>query len=226
MSNVLVFKRNPLFAQLSTEQLTHLASLARPHRHGKDHVIFNEGDAGMALYMIVKGRVKIAQSSPDGKERTLALLRPGDVFGELALIDGGPRSADAVVTEDSELLVVPREKFLTFVMEQPQVAMSLLVVLSHRLRHTNLLVHDAAFFDVRGRLARVLLELARGEGETEPGGALVCPQLTQSELASMVGVTRESINKWLRYYERSGTVTRRRGRLNILDPQRLTADIS
>jgi len=226
MSSVLVFKRSPLFAQLSMEQLTRLASLARPQRHGKEHVIFNEGDAGTAWYMIVKGRVKISKSSPDGKERTLVLLGPGDVFGELALIDGEPRSADAVVAEDSEFLVVSREEFLTFVMDQPQVAMSLLVVLSQRLRHTNLLVHDAAFFDVGGRLARVLLELARGEGETEPGGALVCPRLTQSELASMVGVTRESINKWLRYYERSGTVTRRHGRLVVLDPQRLAADIS
>jgi CRP-like cAMP-binding protein len=226
MSSTLVFKQNPLFAQLSMGQLTRLTELARTHRHGKEHVIFNEGDEGTALYTIVKGRVKISQSSPDGKERTLALLGPGDVFGELALLDGGPRSADAVIAEDAELLVIPRQDFLTFVMEQPQVAMSLLVVLSQRLRHTNLLVHDAAFFDVRGRLARMLLELARADGAAEPSGALVCPQLTQSELASMVGVTRESINKWLRYYERSGIVTRRGGRLVVLDPQRLTADIS
>lgn len=226
MSNALVFKQIPLFAQLSTEQLTRLAGLARPHRHGKEHVIFNEGDPGTALYLIVKGRVKIGQSSPDGKERILALLGPGDVFGDLALLDGGPRSADAVVAEDAELLVIPRQEFMTFVLEQPQVAMRLLVVLSQRLRRTNLLVHDAAFFDVRGRLARVLLELARADGEAEPGGALLCPQLTQSDLAGMVGVTRESINKWLRYYERSGIVLRRRGRLVVVDPQRLAADIS
>lgn len=226
MSSALAFRQNPLFADLSMDQLTRLAELARTHRYGKEHVIFNEGDPGTALYMIVTGRVKISQSSPDGKERTLALLGPGDVFGELALLDGGPRSADAVVAEDSELRVIPRQEFLTFVMDQPQVAMSLLVVLSQRLRHTNLLVHDAAFFDVRGRLARALLELARAEPKMEPGPALVCPQLTQSELASIVGVTRESINKWLRYYERSGAVIRRRGRLVVLDPQRLSADIS
>jgi CRP/FNR family transcriptional regulator, cyclic AMP receptor protein len=226
MSSALAFRQNSLFAELSMEQVTRLAELARTHRYGKEHVIFNEGDPGTALYMIVTGRVKISQSSPDGKERTLALLGPGDVFGELALLDGGPRSADAVVAEDSELRVIPRQEFLTFVTEQPQVAMSLLMVLSQRLRHTNLLVHDAAFFDVRARLARILLELARAEPKMGSGPALVCPQLTQSELASMVGVTRESINKWLRYYERSGTVTRRRGRLVVLDPQRLTADIS
>lgn len=226
MSSAQVFKRNPLFANLSLGQIEQLTALARSHRYRRNHVIFNEGDPGTALYMIVKGRVKVSQSSPDGKERTLALLSPGDVFGELALLDEQARSADAVVVEDSELLVVPRKDFLGFIITQPQAAMSLLVVLSQRLRRTNLLVHDAAFFDVRGRLARVLLDLARADGETEPGGALVCPRLTQSELASMVGVTRESVNKWLRHYERAGLITRRRGRLVILDPLRLGADIA
>lgn len=226
MSSAQVFKRNPLFANLSLGQIEQLTALARSHRYRRNHVIFNEGDPGTALYMIVKGRVKVSQSSPDGKERTLALLSPGDVFGELALLDEQARSADAVVVEDSELLVVPRKDFLGFIITQPQAAMSLLVVLSQRLRRTNLLVHDAAFFDVRGRLARVLLDLARADGETEPGGALVCPRLTQTELASMVGVTRESVNKWLRHYERAGLITRRRGRLVILDPLRLGADIA
>jgi CRP/FNR family transcriptional regulator, cyclic AMP receptor protein len=226
MSTAPIFKQNPLFANLSAEHLARLAGLARMHRYARERAIFNEGDPGTALYMIAKGRVKISQSSPDGKERTLVLLGAGDVFGELALLDGDPRSADAVVVEDAELLVVPREDFLSFVMQQPQVAMNLLVVLTKRLRRTNLLVHDAAFFDVRGRLARVLLELARAERATEPGGAMVCPKLTQSELASLVGVTRESINKWLRHYERGGILARRRGRLVILNPQRLHADIA
>jgi CRP-like cAMP-binding protein len=226
MSSAQVFKQNPLFASLSLDQIEHLTSRARSHRYRRNQIIFNEGDPGTAFYMIVKGRVKMSHSSPDGKERTLALLSPGDVFGEMALLDEQARSADAVVVEDAELLVVPRKEFLSFIMTQPQVAMSLLVVLSQRLRHTNVLVHDAAFFDVRGRLARVLLDLARAHGETEPGGALVCPRLTQSELASLVGVTRESVNKWLRQYERDGLIANRRGRLVILNPQRLGADLA
>ncbi len=226
MSSAQVFKKNPLFAQLSSGQIEQLTTRGRPRRYRRNQVVFNEGDPGTALYMIVTGRVKMSQSSPDGKERTLVLLSPGDVFGEMALLDEQARSADAVVVEDAELLVVPRKEFLGFIMAQPQAAMSLLVVLSQRLRHTNLLVHDAAFFDVRGRLARVLLDLASADGETEAGGALVCPRLTQSELASMVGVTRESVNKWLRHYERDGLITRRRGRLVILDPLRLGADIA
>ena len=157
------------------------------------------------MYVIVKGRVKIARSSLDGKERTLVLLGPGDFFGEL---------------------VLPREEFRAFLLEQPQVAMELLVVLSRRIRRTSQIVHDAAFFDVRGRLARVLLELAKAEGKPDAGGALVCPHLTQGELAGMVGVTRESINKWLRTLERHGTVAQRRGRLVLLEPERLRDEIA
>jgi len=226
MSSALVLKQTPLFAHLSEAHLARLAGLARTHRYGRERVVFNEGDPGTALYVIVKGRIKISQSSPDGKERALGLLGPGAVFGELAVLDGGPRSADAVVLEDVELLAVPREAFLAFLLEHPQAAMSLLVVLSQRLRRTDQLVSDAAFFDVRGRLARVLLELAQTQGQRESDGAFACPQLTQTELASMVGVTRESINKWLRYYERRGTLTRRRGRLVVADPERLKADIA
>ncbi len=225
MSSALVLKQTPLFGQLSEDHLARLVELARTQRYSKERVIFNEGDPGAALYVVVRGRIKISQSSPDGKARTLGLLGPGAVFGELAVLDGGARSADAVVLEDAELLTIPRDAFLAFLEVHPQVAMNLLLVLSQRLRRTDQLVSDAAFFDVRGRLARVLLELAQAQGQRESEGAFVCPQLTQTELASLVGVTRESVNKWLRYYERHGTLTRRRGRLVVVDPERLKADI-
>jgi len=223
MSSPAVFQRSPLFAQLTEGQLVRLAGLAVPRRYAKDHVIFQEGDAGTALYVIVEGRVRIARSSPDGRERTIILLGPGDFFGELALLDGGARSEDAIVHEDSELLLVPREDFLAFLLEQPQVSMSLLVALSQRLRRTSQLVNDAAFFDVRARLARILLELAQAEDPENPDR--VVPRLTQAELAAMVGVTRESINKWMRFYERRGTLARRGGRWVVVDPQRLLDDI-
>jgi CRP-like cAMP-binding protein len=226
MPDLAVFQQSSLFAHLSLGQLSRLATLAQPRRYRKDQVVFNEGDPGTALYVIVKGRVKIACSSLDGKERTLALLGPGDCFGELGVLDGGPRSADAVAVEDADALVFHREEFRVFLLEQPQVAMELLVVLSRRIRRTSQIVHDAAFFDVRGRLARVLLELAKAEGKLDAGGGLVCPHLTQGELAGMVGVTRESINKCLRALERQGTVTQRRGRLVLLKPERLRDEIA
>ena len=226
MPDIAVFQHSPLFAHLSADQLSRLAALARPRRYGGDQVIFNEGDPGASLYVIMQGRVKIARSSPDGKERTIALLGPGDLFGELALLDGDARSADAVALEDSQVLVVPREEFRAFLMEHPQVAMGLLVVLSRRLRRTSQIVHDAAFFDVRGRLARVLLELAQAEAHGESAGSLICPRLTQAELANMVGVTRESINKWLRVFEQRGTLAKRHGRLVVTDPESLRKEIS
>ena len=215
-----------MFAHLSAGPLARLAALAQLRRYGKDQVIFSEGDPGSALYTIVKGRIKIARSSLDGRERTIALLGPGDFFGELALLDGDPRSADAIAVEASEVLVVPRKDFSGFLMEHPQVAMDLLVVLSRRLRRTSQIVHDAAFFDVRGRLARLLLELAQAEGQGAAAGPLVCPPLTQAELANMVGVTRESINKWLRVFVQQGTIARRRGRLVLTDPESLERELA
>ncbi len=220
-----VFRQNPLFAQLSQAQLGQLVGLALHQHFRKGAVIFHEGDPGTALFIVEKGRVKILLSSPDGKERILALLRGGDFFGELALLDGGARSADAVALEDSELLVLPREAFLSFLADQPGAAVGLMAGLSRRLRSSDQLIHDAAFFDVRGRLARALLDMAQAEGEKGPDGVLICPRLSQAELANLVGATRESINKWIRYYERRGVLQRRRGQLALTDPERLRADI-
>ncbi len=220
-----VFKQNPLFGELSEAQLVSLAGLARRQRFARGAVVFREGDDGTALFIIERGRVKIVLSSPEGKERILALLRTGDFFGELALLDGGARSADAVALEDSDLLVLPREAFLGFLSAHPGAAINLVASLSKRLRHTDMLVHDAAFFDVRGRLARTLLDLAQREGEGGPDGILICPRLSQTELANMVGTTRESINKWIRFYGRLGAVQNRGGRLVLVDPSRLRTDI-
>ncbi len=127
--------------------------------------------------------------------------------------------------EDSDLLVLPREAFRGFRSDHPGAATGLIASLSTRLRHTDQLVHDAAFFDVRGRLARTLLDLAQREGEKGPNGLLICPRLSQTELANMVGATRESINKWVRYYGRVGAVQHQGGRLVLTDPGRLQADI-
>ncbi|HLW61625.1 MAG TPA: Crp/Fnr family transcriptional regulator [bacterium] len=226
MPDPAVFQQSPLFAHLSAGPLARLAALAQARRYAKDQVIFSEGDPGSALYTIVKGRIKIARSSLDGKERTIALLGRGDFFGELALLDGDPRSADAIAVEASEVLIVPREAFRGFLLEHPQVAMDLLVVLSRRLRRTSQIVHDAAFFDVRGRLARLLLELAQAEGQGASADSLVCPLLTQAELANMVGVTRESINKWLRVFVQQGAIARRRGRLVVTDPESLERELA
>lgn len=216
----------PLFSGMAPGELDGLAVIIRLHRYPAGETIFHEGDAGTALYIIEKGEVKIVLGSAEGKEVVLSLLGPGDFFGELALFDGEPRSADAVAKETSQLLIIRREDFLRFLADHPQVAMSLLAILSRRLRRTDELVRDAAFCDVRTRLVKKLLELAQTRGEAGPRGAIIiASQLTQTDLADMVGATRESINKWIRYYAQKGLLRHYRGQISMIDLERLRGDL-
>jgi CRP/FNR family cyclic AMP-dependent transcriptional regulator len=211
----------PLFAELATEELDGLGACLRRRRYRKGEVVFLQGDPGTSLYIIETGRVRIALSSPEGKEVVLALLGPADFFGDLALLDGEPRSADAVAHEPSELLLLLRDDFLQFLGAHPRATAGLLAVLSRRLRRNTLLLQDAAFLDVPGRLARVILELAQAEGRPDGNGVVITSRLTQTELAGMVGATRESVNKWLRSYERRGLICCQRGHIGVASPDGL-----
>ncbi len=215
----------PLFAELAADDLAAVAAALRPHRYRSGEVVFHEGDAGTALYIIEEGEVKIVLGSPEGKEAVLSLLGRGDFFGELALLDGQPRSADAVTTVASHLLILDRDHFLRLLAEHPRFAASLLAAMSRRLRRTDQLVHDAAFSDVRTRLIRVLLELAQSRGKPGTEGVVITSRLTQSDLADMVGATRESVNKWLRYYTQRGFLRHDRGQMTLVNPQALRADL-
>jgi CRP/FNR family transcriptional regulator, cyclic AMP receptor protein len=217
--------RCPLFAELSAGEAEKLAVLLRRRRYRAGEPVFREGDPGMALYIIETGEVKILLGGSEGKEVVLALLGPGEFFGELALLDGEPRSADAVATAAGELLVLPREDFLRFLREVPAVAVNMLASLSRRFRRTDRLVHDAAFSDVRTRVTRLLVELAETRGKAAHGGVVIGPRLTQGDLASMVGATRESINKCLRSYAAQGLLRHERGRLLLLNVDRLRSQI-
>jgi len=215
----------PLFARLAPRELESLARLLRRRRYRAGEVIFHEGDAGTALYIVESGEVKIVLGSAEGKEVVLGLLGRGDFFGELALLDGEPRSADAVAVVASQLAVLQREEFTRFIRSTPRAAANLLAVLSRRLRRTDRLVHDAAFSDVRTRLLKLLLELGQTRGQPGPGGVAITSRLTQGDLATMVGTTRESVNKWLRYYAGKGVLRHARGRLLLVDPERLRAEL-
>ncbi len=216
----------PLFAGLTPEEMRSLGALLRRRRYATGEVIFHEGDAGTDLYIIENGEVKIVLGSAEGQEVVLGLLGRGDFFGELALLDGEPRSANAVAREACDLLLLGRQDFLQFLVDEPQVAVTLLAVLSGRLRQTDQIVHDAAFLDVRARLVKVLLNLAQTRGQASARGIVITSRLTQADLANMVGATRESINKWLRFYERQGLVHHYRGRLTLVDLRRLREEVS
>ncbi len=225
MTTGVLLAQVPLFAQLAAHDLDSLAAALRPHQYRAGEVVFHEGDAGTALYIIEEGEVKIVLGSPGGKEAVLSLLGRGDFFGELALLDGLPRSADAVAAAATRLQILNREDFLRLVAVHPGFAAGLLAALSRRLRRTDQLVHDAAFSDVRTRLIRVLLELAQSKGKPGTEGVVITSRLTQSDLADMVGATRESVNKWLRYYTQRGFLRHDRGQMTLVNPQALRADL-
>lgn len=212
-----------LFADLSTAELVGLATLMRPRPYAKDEVIYLKGDPGTAFYVIASGRVKIALTSPDGKELILRRLGPSEFHGELALLDDEPRSADAIATEATVLLVLQRDAFRHFLAEHPGVATKLLGTVSQWLRRNAELIQDATFLDVPARLARILLELASGPGATElpPPGAVIPDRIKQGELAALVGATRESVNKWLGSFEKQGLLSYDKGQITLLRPSGL-----
>ena len=210
-----------LFGGLTDDEREALVARLRRRLHRKGSTVFLYGETGRDLYVIESGSVKICMTTADGKELTLAILGPGEFFGELALLDGEPRSSDAVIMEDSQLLLLERGEFIKFMEEHPSVAHRVIEVLSRRLRNNNELVQDAAFFDVAARLARVILRLADSVGHQDADGITIAKRLTQTDLAGMIGTTRESVNKWLTFYERQGLVERRGGFIRVLNNEGL-----
>ena len=216
----------PMFERVGREDLEQLSGLLQQKRYNRGEVIFHQGDVGTALFIVRQGEVAIRLSSPEGREVILALVSRGYAFGELALLDGEPRSTDAVAREETDLLKLQREDFQRFLSERPQVAMDLLAVLSRMVRRVTQHVHDAAFLDARARLARVLLDRAQAQGKPGPNGGVTLPKLTQAELANLCGITRESVNKWLNHYKRQGLLTSDKGgQLTIVDRERLRRDV-
>jgi CRP/FNR family cyclic AMP-dependent transcriptional regulator len=212
-----------LFKALPAEALSELAGHLRSRRYGKGDTVFYEGDPGTSLCIIDEGRVKLALTSSEGREIIVDLLGPGDVFGELALLDGEPRSADAVAIEPTRLYLLHRDEFVRFLLERPGVAVELLGVLSRRMRRDTQLLQDAAYQDVPDRLARTLLRLAETPHGTEPAAT---PRLTQSDLAGLVGTTRETLNKWLGIYQDEGLIRLSKGQVFVLAPDKLRSRIS
>ncbi|MCL6498814.1 MAG: Crp/Fnr family transcriptional regulator [Firmicutes bacterium] len=214
-----------LFAGCPAEELVALASGAQRRFYRRGEALFREGDPATGVFVMERGWVRVRCTSLDGRERALALLGPGDVLGEVAALDGGVQSEDAVAQEDCVAVFLTREDWAGWLWRRPEAALRLVQLLGRRLRAADLQIRDSAFLGVGGRLARVLLQLGAQRGEPGAGGGLLCPRLRQVELAQMVGATRESVNKWLRRLERAGAVRRSGDRIALLDPERLQREI-
>lgn len=215
--------RTALFAGLDAEALEALSQQVVHRRYRKGNVIFVQGEQGERCFAIVSGAVKISAYHSDGREAVIAVLGPGDVFGELSLFDQAARSADASAIENTELLSFDARAITEAISTNPEIAMTLLRVLGRRLRHTNEALQDIAFFDVPGRVARRIADLAEAHGEPTDGGVLIDIPLSQESLAQMVGATRESVNKALAALKRRGLVTREGRRYIVSDVSTLRA---
>jgi CRP/FNR family transcriptional regulator, cyclic AMP receptor protein len=216
--------RIPFFAGLDAAALERVASGTRTRRFRRGEVIFHAGDPGDALFLIVSGEVKISLPSETGDEAILATLRAGDAFGELALLDGAPRSATASALVVTVAVVLPRDRFRELIATEPPVRDALLASLAAELRRLTMHVEELHFLDITGRLAAQLVRLA---GEAGPAGAdgsiRLLSTLTQAELASMVGCTRQSVNKLLGQFADDGLVRLDREGISIADLPRLQA---
>jgi CRP-like cAMP-binding protein len=187
----------------------------------KGQSLFKEGDDGDNLYVVSNGKVKLGTKSPDGRENLLMILGPGDMFGELSLFDSGPRTATATAVTDSKLLTLGQEKVIPWVKEYPEVSLQLLARLASRLRRTNEVVGDLVFSDVPGRVAKALIDLGVKFGEKRSEGLFVNHDLTQEELAQLVGASRETVNKALADFAQRGWLRLEARSVMILDYERV-----
>jgi CRP/FNR family transcriptional regulator/CRP/FNR family cyclic AMP-dependent transcriptional regulator len=193
-----------LFAGLRQPELEVLAQRVRRRRFREGEAIFHRGDPGSALYVILNGRIKIHFEGPDGTDVIITILPAGQFFGELTLLDGSDRSADATTLEPTEMLMLTRDDLEAAIERNPRIAINMLACLAQRLRQSNNNVESLASLDVRGKVARKLLDLMAQDGTPVPGGTRINTRLTQGEMAGWVGASRESVNKVIGYYRRRG----------------------
>jgi CRP/FNR family cyclic AMP-dependent transcriptional regulator len=194
----------PLFAALDDDAGAALRGAMRQERFGRGDVIFDEGDPGDKLFAVIDGKVKLARTAPDGRENLQAVLGPGEMFGELSLFDPKPRTARAIAVTETALASLAHEELRPWITGRPDVAVQLLQALAQRLRRTNDVLADLVFSDVPARVAKALLALAERFGQPTSDGLRVAHDLTQEELAQLVGASRETVNKALADFSSRG----------------------
>jgi CRP-like cAMP-binding protein len=218
-----LLKRSPVFSCLGDKETDAILAHARVARYEAGHDIFAKGDPGDSMMAVLKGRVQISAPSLDGRQMVLTVMHEGEVFGEIALLDGKDRTADASALTDCELLVVPRRPFLDLLDRRPDLCIGLLIVLCERLRRTNEQVEDLAFLDLESRIAKTLLRLAGEAAEGIAAAARAGVKISQRALGELVGGSRESVNKHLQDWKRLGIIEIEKGTIVIRDADALAA---
>lgn len=224
MANTDLLARVPLFSELSPDELARVVAVAVPRSFPKGVRVFHEGDDSDACYVVRAGDLRVTREHSDGRAITLATLAGGDFFGELAMLDGGTRSASVETITDAELLALPASDMRRVIAANGDIAAKVIVALTRRLRETNERVARQSFQTVPSRVAGVLNQLIAEEAiPGERDGVTV--RMTQADLAQLAGTSRESVSRFLATLERAGVVAVGRGRVTIRQPRRLRAYI-
>ena len=216
-----VLLRAGIFQGVEPSAAQALASELEPVDFPRGHIIFAEGEQGDRLYIISNGKVKIGRKSPDGRENLLAIFGPSDMFGELSIFDPGPRTSSATTITEVRAVSMDRDALRSWIADRPEIAEQLLRVLARRLRRTNNNLADLIFTDVPGRVAKQLLQLAQRFGSIDGGQLRVTHDLTQEELAQLVGASRETVNKALADFVHRGWIQLQGKSVVVLDEDRL-----
>lgn len=219
-SKLAALRKHPIFCDLDPAAFDQLCRYAKYATLKRGATILSKGDTGNSLIAVISGTVKISSSSADGRSAILNLIGPGEIFGEVAVLDGRGRTADATANTNCEIFLIDRRDFLPFVRSQPALAMKLIELLCARVRWTSDQVEEVILQNLPGRLASALIRLTE-KHKLEPGGRTIA--ITQQEISEMVGMTRESINKQLRAWVSRNWVRLEHGAIVVLDPEALRA---
>ena len=217
-----VVRRAPLFSALDDAEASSLRESMVLVKVSKGNTLFKEGDDGNRLYVVLEGKLKLGITSKDGRENLLSILGPGEMFGELSLFDPGPRTATATAVTDARLLSLAHDQVIGWVSEHPKVSLQLLGRLAQRLRRSNEVLADLVFSDVPGRVAKAIMDLGERFGVKKVDGLYVNHDLTQEELAQLVGASRETVNKALADFAGRGWVRLEPRSVVVLDIDRLS----
>jgi CRP/FNR family transcriptional regulator, cyclic AMP receptor protein len=196
-----------IFENVSDEALRNLGRAIRVRDYPTESLIFSQDDSGNALFIIVSGRVKVSIVGASGREAVLCFLHAEDFFGEMALLDGMPRSANVMTTEPSRLAILEREAFLRCIQKRPEIAINVLTELSKRLRKADEIISNLALLDVYGRVARALIDLAEQDGMRTPGGIVIARMPSQKDLASLVCTSRETVSRVINEFKQRGLLS-------------------
>jgi CRP/FNR family transcriptional regulator, cyclic AMP receptor protein len=213
-----IFERHYLLGKFSSDEIDTLLTYSRVECYPAGEEIFAKGSPGNSLMMVLRGRVKITSVSVGGREIVFNIIDPGEIVGEIAMLDGGERTGDAVAMTDCELLVLNRRDFMPLLEKHADICLMLIRILCARLRHTSEQVEDLLFRQLEGRIAKALLQLSRQNGRLRVDGRV---HISQSELGTIVGSSRESVNKQLQVWHRAGHIELAKNTIVILDPAAL-----